>query len=141
MFIVRILPVANGVTLQSAEDAGSGAYMFIGAVFFVVALCFILASPYIIVFYTGKILGTHAWLFGFEGYMDIATIEQHIFGADMGYLEWSTNGRLSRMADTDSPVTARTDQENRILYVPMTFSSKKMRDQLSLQVQILEFFQ
>ena len=65
----------------------------IGAIFLVISLGFMIVSPYIIrLLYTGKLWATQAWFFGFEGYMEISTIEQHIFGADMGYLKWSTNG-------------------------------------------------
>ncbi len=44
------------------------------------------------VVYTGKLWGTQAWFQGFEGYMDLATIESHIFGAYMGRLKWSPAG-------------------------------------------------
>ena len=86
-FTVGIILLSNGVTSQNEVSIG------IGAFFLVIALCFILVAPYIIrILYTGKIWDTQAWFFGFEGYMDISTIEQHIFGADMGHLKWSTNG-------------------------------------------------
>ena len=65
----------------------------IGAILLIVGLVFLLLSPYIIrVLYTGKIWGTQAWFFGFEGYLDISTIERHIFGTDLHRLQWSTNG-------------------------------------------------
>lgn len=65
----------------------------VGAIFLTIALLITLASPYIIrKLYSGKLWGTQAWFFGFEGYMDISTIEKHIFGTDMGHLKWSTNG-------------------------------------------------
>ncbi|CAF9904239.1 MAG: hypothetical protein HETSPECPRED_003460 [Heterodermia speciosa] len=99
LFIVGIALVANGSSLRSAENyngvnhAGSDIYLGIGATFLTFALILTLFSPYIIrLLYTGKIWGTQAWFFGFEGYMDISTIEEHIFGADMGHLKWSTNG-------------------------------------------------
>ena len=98
-FIVGVSLLANGVAIQSANSAngvdtsGSQIYIAIGAVLLVIALCFVLLAPYIIrVLYTGKIWATQPWFFGFEGYMDISTIERHIFGADMGHLKWSTNG-------------------------------------------------
>lgn len=77
---------------------GGQIFTGIGAFFLAIALILVLLSPYIIrVLYTGKIWGSQPWFFGFEGYMDIGTIEQHIFGADMGHLKWSTNGSpLSR---------------------------------------------
>ena len=98
LFIVGISLLANGVSLRNQEKAngsaaGSSVSIGIGAFFLAIALCFIFISPYIIrVLYTGKLWDTQAWFFGFEGYMDISTIEQHIFGADMGHLKWSTNG-------------------------------------------------
>ena len=65
----------------------------VGALFLTVSLCFTIVSPYVIrLLYTGKLWATQAWFFGFEGYMDIESIEKHIFGADMGHLKWSTNG-------------------------------------------------
>lgn len=86
--------IGVGVLAAAARKTpGYEALIPIGVIFLIVALCFVLLSPYIIrVLYTGKIWGTQAWFFGFEGYMDISTIEQHIFGADMGHLKWSTNG-------------------------------------------------
>jgi hypothetical protein len=99
LFFIGIGLLSQGTVLRRTEDAGgynhagSQIYIGIGAFFLVIALIFVLLSPYIIrVLYTGKIWGTQAWFFGFEGYMDIGTIEQHIFGADMGHLKWSTNG-------------------------------------------------
>lgn len=99
LFTVGIILLSNGVALHNAESengestAGSQINIAIGAFFLVIALCFILVAPYIIrILYTGKIWDTQAWFFGFEGYMDISTIEQHIFGADMGHFKWSTNG-------------------------------------------------
>lgn len=83
-----------GISLVAAGSAAVGASLVaIGAIFLTIALLITLASPYIIrSLYTGKLWGTQAWFFGFEGYMDIATIERHIFGADMGHLKWSSNG-------------------------------------------------
>ncbi|KAL8919410.1 MAG: hypothetical protein Q9208_006788 [Pyrenodesmia sp. 3 TL-2023] len=95
-----------GISLVAAGSAAGGALISltaVGAVFLTISLLVILGSPYIIrKLYTGKLWGTQAWFFGFEGYMDIATIEQHIFGADMGHLKWSTNG---------SPLSVHTANE------------------------------
>lgn len=99
LFFLGIGLLSTGTAQRRTEDeegynhASSDIYIGIGAFFLVIALIFVLLSPYIIrVLYTGKIWGVQAWFFGFEGYMDIGTIEQHIFGADMGHLKWSTNG-------------------------------------------------
>ena len=84
----------TGITLISAGTASRNHKITgIGAFFLVIALCFILISPYLIrILYTGKLWATQPWFFGFEGYLDISAIEQKIFGADMGHLTWSTNG-------------------------------------------------
>ncbi|KAI4256202.1 MAG: hypothetical protein L6R42_006355, partial [Xanthoria sp. 1 TBL-2021] len=83
LFIVGISLVAAG----GAAGGGRISLTAVGAIFLTISLLVILGSPYIIrKLYTGKLWGTQAWFFGFEGYMDISTIEQHIFGADMGHL-------------------------------------------------------
>ena len=65
----------------------------IGLIMLLLSLAIILASPLLVrIFYSGKFWGTQAWFFGFEGYLDLATIESHIFGAYMGRLKWSPAG-------------------------------------------------
>ena len=87
LFFLAIILLATGVS------AGGGPYVAIGAILLVISLPLILAAPYIIrLLYTGKLWATQAWFFGFEGYMDLSSLETHIFGADMGHLKWSTNG-------------------------------------------------
>ncbi|KAL6715239.1 hypothetical protein ACLMJK_007503 [Lecanora helva] len=87
LFIIGISLISTGVAYSSSVNIGIGAFLL------TIALTLILCAPYIIrVLYTGKIWGTQAWFFGFEGYMNISEIENHIFGADMGHLKWSTNG-------------------------------------------------
>jgi hypothetical protein len=69
-----------------------------GTLFLIGSLLVILASPHLMrVIYSGKLWDAQAWFFGFEGYLDLATIEAHIFGAYMGRLRWSPAGSpLSR---------------------------------------------
>ncbi|KAE8454570.1 hypothetical protein EG329_000193 [Mollisiaceae sp. DMI_Dod_QoI] len=57
-----------------------------------------LASPYLVkIMYGGKFWDQQAWLFGFEGHLDIGTIESLIFGYDMSRLSWSpSSSPLSR---------------------------------------------
>jgi len=65
----------------------------VGVLFVAFSLIIILMSPFLVrKIYTGKLWGMQAWFFGFEGYMDLATIESHIFGAYMGRLKWSPAG-------------------------------------------------
>jgi hypothetical protein len=62
----------------------------IGAILLVLGLIILGVAPYLIrLLYSGKVWDTQAFFFGFEGYMDIKTIEQHIFGGVMGHLSWS----------------------------------------------------
>ncbi|GAO18681.1 hypothetical protein UVI_02058970 [Ustilaginoidea virens] len=68
----------------------TGASVLVGALLLILSLLIIVPSPYLVrVIYSGKIWGSQAWFFGFEGYLDLATIESHIFGAYLGRLKWS----------------------------------------------------
>jgi hypothetical protein len=62
------------------------------------ALPIFLAAPCIVsVVYGGKVWNVDPHLLGFEGYLDLRTIESNIYGAPMGRLSWSTAGSpLSR---------------------------------------------
>ena len=93
LFFIGTSLLSTGVSLKDRPSPTGKTYIAIGAIFLVVALPMILLAPYIIrLLYTGKLWATQAWFFGFEGYMDIASVEKHIFGANMGHLKWSTNG-------------------------------------------------
>ena len=98
IFFLGVVLVSAGVSLKASADAedissDGGSYIAVGAILLVISLPLILLAPYIIrLLYTGKLWATQAWFFGFEGYMDISSIEKHIFGANMGHLKWSTNG-------------------------------------------------
>lgn len=69
-----------------------------GAILFLLSAPLIACSPYFLrMMYAGKFWYSQPWLFGFEGYLDIETIESQIWGARMGRLEWSAYGSpLSR---------------------------------------------
>ncbi|KAF4636674.1 hypothetical protein G7Y89_g1417 [Cudoniella acicularis] len=70
----------------------------VGIILIIVAASIFFLSPYLTrVLYRGKFWGTQSWLFGFEGYLDIETIESQIFGSRMRRLRWSEHGSsLSR---------------------------------------------
>jgi hypothetical protein len=72
----------------------------VGVLLLLVALGILGASPYLVrLLWSGKLWDTQALFFGFEGYMDIATIETHIFGTNMDRITWSPFGSpLSRHA-------------------------------------------
>lgn len=60
-------------------------------------LVVIYSASLIRVLYGGKSVDTQAALFGFEGYLDAATVEKSIFGGVFGRMGWSENGStLSR---------------------------------------------
>lgn len=69
-----------------------------GVLFFIYSTVMIGAAPYLLrLMYSGKFWYTQPWFFGFEGYLDIETIESQIFGARLGRLQWSAWGSpLSR---------------------------------------------
>jgi hypothetical protein len=95
--LLRFSPILFFISLPLLALPGP-TYKPIGAVLFLISILTLLASPKLVrLLYTGKLWGTQAWFFGFEGYMDIETIESNIFGAYMGRLTWSPSGSpLSR---------------------------------------------
>lgn len=87
-----------GIILVSVGSVGNSGLTALGVILLVIGSIFALLSPYLIrLLYTGKCWGAQPWFFGFEGYMDLHTIERHIYGANLGHLNWSTSGSpLSR---------------------------------------------
>ncbi|KAJ5930394.1 hypothetical protein N7466_005887 [Penicillium verhagenii] len=90
---------AVGEVDQKAEDKmralGDWADFFfaIGILLLATAATTFVTSPYLTrLLYRGKFWGSQAWLFGFEGYADIKTIESQIFGARLNRLRWSPYG-------------------------------------------------
>ncbi|OCL00677.1 uncharacterized protein K441DRAFT_531540, partial [Cenococcum geophilum 1.58] len=67
-------------------------YPMFGIPMIIYSLILLALNPYLLrLLYLGKFWQTQPWLFGFEGYMDIDTIERQIFGARLGRLKWSIN--------------------------------------------------
>jgi len=69
-----------------------------GIILLVYCLIIGFSAPYLLkVMYCGKVWYTQPWFFGFEGYLDIDTIEYQIFGVSLKRLSWSPFGSpLSR---------------------------------------------
>ncbi|ORY04878.1 hypothetical protein BCR34DRAFT_53798 [Clohesyomyces aquaticus] len=69
-----------------------------GGILLVYSLVLMGMSPWLLrIIYQGKFWKTQGWFFGFEGYMDIDTIECQIWGGRLGRLKWSPYGSpLSR---------------------------------------------
>ncbi|KAI9728263.1 MAG: hypothetical protein M1834_007756 [Cirrosporium novae-zelandiae] len=91
-------PTAAVIGLILAFIYSSGAAKAIGVLILLYSLVIVLLSPYLVrLLYGGKLWGTQPWFFGFEGHLDLPTIESHVFGNSIGRLAWSTCGsNLSR---------------------------------------------
>jgi hypothetical protein len=93
-FIVGVAALASGAS-QHFPSGQVNPTTVIGIIFFVFAMTIILASPYLLLTtYKGKFWGTQAWFFGIEGQLSIGTIEEHLFGINLGRLKWSSNGSI-----------------------------------------------
>jgi hypothetical protein len=67
-----------------------GPTLFIGIVLLVYSLILMGLSPWLLrMLYLGKFWDQQCWFFGFEGYMDIDTIETQIFGGRLGRMKWT----------------------------------------------------
>jgi hypothetical protein len=72
---------------------GNKIFLGIGAFFLVVSIITFFLSPALIrILYTGKFWNTQALFFGFEGHLDLQTIEKCIFGTNYGRFHWSAAG-------------------------------------------------
>lgn len=64
--------------------------MVIGVIFLIYSLILMLLSPWLLrLLYLGKFWEQQCWFFGFEGYLDIDTIETQIFGGRLGRMKWT----------------------------------------------------
>jgi hypothetical protein len=102
-FCVRLAPMffITGVVLLASDASenipGSpvNPITVFNIIFFTFTMIVILASPYLLLItYRGKFWGTQAWFFGIEGQPSIGTIEEHLFGVNLGRLKWSSNGSI-----------------------------------------------
>jgi hypothetical protein len=80
-------------------NAGTGTfYIGVGVILLLLGLSSWFMAPQLLrLILGGKFWNAQAAVFGFEGYLNLATIERSIFGGNFGRLSWSTNGSpLSR---------------------------------------------
>ncbi|KAB2099238.1 hypothetical protein AG0111_0g12567 [Alternaria gaisen] len=62
----------------------------IGAFLLIYSLLIMGLSPWLLrLLYLGKFWEQQCWFFGFEGYMDLETIETQIFGGRLGRMKWT----------------------------------------------------
>ncbi|KAF2855235.1 hypothetical protein T440DRAFT_495809 [Plenodomus tracheiphilus IPT5] len=62
----------------------------IGIILLLISLTLIALSPWLLrTLYLGKFWDQQCWFFGFEGYLDLDTIETQIFGGRLGRMRWS----------------------------------------------------
>lgn len=122
-FLLRGTPVwfFNGVLFISISKGFTSPALTTGIIFLLLALITILLSPILVThIYGGKLWSTQPWLFGFEGHLDLETIEKKIFGFHQERLSWSTFGSpLSRHEENRGECEGRdpvaTDEEVRHL--------------------------
>ena len=65
-----------------------GGLIFLGIYLYI----FFMTPKLVRTVYGGKFRDVQAAFFGFEGYLNTATVERAIFGGNFGRLTWSTNG-------------------------------------------------
>jgi hypothetical protein len=93
-FVIGVAALASGAS-QHIPGGQVNPTTVIGIIFFIFAMIIILASPYLLLItYRGKFWGTQAWFFGIEGQLPIGTIEEYLFGINLGRLRWSSNGSI-----------------------------------------------
>jgi hypothetical protein len=62
----------------------------VGVVLLIYSMMIMALSPWLLrLLYLGKFYDQQCWFFGFEGYMDLATIESQIFGGRLGRMKWT----------------------------------------------------
>jgi hypothetical protein len=62
----------------------------VGVLLLIYSIILMGLAPWLLrMLYLGKFWDQQCWLFGFEGYMDIDTIERQIFGGRMGRMKWT----------------------------------------------------
>jgi hypothetical protein len=62
----------------------------VGIVFLIYSLVMMGLSPWLLrMLFLGKFWEQQCWFFGFEGYMDLDTIETQIFGGRLGRMKWT----------------------------------------------------
>jgi hypothetical protein len=68
----------------------------VGAVLLIWSLILVALSPWLLrKLYLGKFWDQQCWFFGFEGYMDLDTIECQIFGGRLGRMKWTVSIRCT----------------------------------------------
>jgi hypothetical protein len=90
----------SGVSYGGGGGGGGANSSLIGAgvVFFLLGFSGWFMAPKLLqIILGGKFWDTQAAVFGFEGYLNVGTVERLIFGGNFGRLSWSSNGSpLSR---------------------------------------------
>ncbi|EDU46851.1 hypothetical protein PtrSN002B_008479 [Pyrenophora tritici-repentis] len=91
----RIMLRSGGVVFLVAigfvgAGGGSGTLFTLGVVLLVYSLILMALAPWLLrLLYLGKFWDQQCWFFGFEGYMNLETIETQIFGGRLGRMKWT----------------------------------------------------
>lgn len=87
VFLVGIVLAAlpTGIAGQ-----GLSTIQVVGVIIIIYSIILMLLSPWLLrMLYLGKFWDQQCWLFGFEGYMPVETIETQIFGGRLNRLRWT----------------------------------------------------
>jgi hypothetical protein len=86
VFIVGIVLVS----IPTVGLTGLSTTQSVGVFLIIYSLLLMFLSPWLLrMLYLGKFWDQQCWLFGFEGYMPLETIETQIFGGRLGRLRWT----------------------------------------------------
>jgi hypothetical protein len=91
--MLRLLGVVflTAVVLISISSFVPGLRL-LGIVLLIYSLIMMGLSPWLLrLLYLGKLWDQQCWFFGFEGYMDLDTIECQIFGGRTGWMKWTVS--------------------------------------------------
>jgi len=82
VFVVSISLIGVG--------GGSGTLFTLGVILLIYSLVLMALAPWLLrLLYLGKFWDQQCWFFGFEGYMNLETIETQIFGGRLGRMKWT----------------------------------------------------
>jgi hypothetical protein len=87
VFLIGIVLVALPTGVGAS---GLSPVTAVGVVIIIYSLLLMFLSPWLLrMLYLGKFWDQQCWLFGFEGYLPVETIETQIFGGRLGRLKWT----------------------------------------------------
>ncbi|KAF2084847.1 hypothetical protein K490DRAFT_47991 [Saccharata proteae CBS 121410] len=98
-FTIQGLQMKKPVPVDDDGDyevnPAASAWLAAGLTFLIPGLVVFLAAPAMLFdIYHGKFWSTQAMFYGIEGFADVGTIEEYLFGFNHGRIKWSTSGTM-----------------------------------------------